>query len=112
MVPLAGQASVQLLFLVLVLVLAIYVAYQQYFSALARIPGPFGASLSRLWLVKHSWDGDMHRQMINLHSKYGKLVRTGPNEVSVSDLGAIKKIYGSTTLYCLSFRSHAPQNSS
>ena len=32
--------------------------------------------------------------MIDLHQRYGKLVRTGPNEVSVSDLAAIKKIYG------------------
>ena len=36
----------------------------------------------------------MHRTMVGLHKKHGKLVRTGPNEVSVSDLTAIKKIYG------------------
>lgn len=38
----------------------------------------------------------MHRTMIALHQKHGKLVRTGPNEVSVSDIAAIKKIYGRT----------------
>ena len=37
--------------------------------------------------------------MIKLHKKHGKLVRTGPNEVSVSDLSAIKKIYGSGTSF-------------
>ncbi|KAL8707634.1 MAG: hypothetical protein Q9220_007372 [cf. Caloplaca sp. 1 TL-2023] len=31
--------------------------------------------------------------MIALHRKYGRLVRTGPNEVSVSDPAAIKTIY-------------------
>ena len=36
----------------------------------------------------------MHRKMIDLHAKYGTLVRTGPNEISVSDLDAIKTIYG------------------
>lgn len=36
----------------------------------------------------------MHRTMISLHKKHGKLVRTGPNEVSISDLTAIRKIYG------------------
>lgn len=36
----------------------------------------------------------MHRQLINLHEQYGPLVRTGPNEVSVADPAAIKKIYG------------------
>ncbi|MCJ1225072.1 hypothetical protein MMC12_001721 [Toensbergia leucococca] len=37
--------------------------------------------------------------MIDLHQRYGKLVRTGPNEVSVSDLAAIKKIYGPGTKF-------------
>jgi cytochrome P450 len=36
----------------------------------------------------------MNRVMIQLHEKYGNLVRTGPNEVSVASLPAIKKIYG------------------
>lgn len=63
-------------------------------GSISRIPGPFSAKFSRLWMVKHSWQGDMHRTMIALHQKHGKLVRTGPNEVSVSDLAAIKKIYG------------------
>ena len=73
----------------------LFLAYQRVFGGLlGKIPGPFSARLSRLWMVKHSWQGDMHRTMIALHQKHGKLVRTGPNEVSVSDLTAIKKIYG------------------
>lgn len=31
--------------------------------------------------------------MIKLHKQYGNLFRTGPNEVSVVDPSAIKKIY-------------------
>lgn len=58
-----------------------YVVYQLYLSPLAKIPGPFSAKLSRLWITKHSWDGDMHRTVIELHKKHGNLVRTGPNEV-------------------------------
>ena len=49
--------------------------------------------------MKHSWQGNMHRTMIDLHERYGKLVRTGPNEVSVSDLLAIKQIYGPGTRF-------------
>ena len=45
-------------------------------------------------MIKHSLDGDMNRVMISLHEKFGKLVRTGPNELSVADLGAIRTIYG------------------
>ena len=36
----------------------------------------------------------MHRDMIRLHDQYGPLVRTAPDEVSVADAAAIKKIYG------------------
>ena len=41
----------------------------------------------------------MHRTMITLHAKHGKLVRTAPDEVSISDLTAIKKIYGAGTKF-------------
>lgn len=76
-----------------------YVIYQLYFHCLASTPGPFWARLSRLWMTKHSWDGDMNTTMIELHKKHGSLVRTGPNEVSVSDLAAIKTIYGAGTKF-------------
>lgn len=75
-------------------IVLVYVVSFRFLSPLARLPGPFNASLSRIWLLWHSWKGDMHRTMIDLHRKHGKLVRTGPNEVSVSDLTAIKTIYG------------------
>jgi hypothetical protein len=86
------------LFTLLVPFLA-HAIYLRFLSPLSSIPGPLSASLSRLWLLKHSWDGDMHRTMITLHAKHGKLVRTGPDEVSVSDLTAIKKIYGAGTKF-------------
>lgn len=50
-------------------------------------------------MTKHSWDGDMSTTMIALHKLHGPLVRTGPNEVSVSDLNAIKTIYGAGTRF-------------
>ncbi|MCJ1363635.1 hypothetical protein MMC16_002742 [Acarospora aff. strigata] len=37
--------------------------------------------------------------MIELHKRQGKLIRTGPNEISVSDLSAIQKIYGAGTSF-------------
>lgn len=80
-------------------ILVLYVVYQRFFHPLAKVPGPFWASLTRLWITKHSWDGDMHRVMIDLHDKHGDLVRTGPNEVSTSDPTAIKTIYGAGTRF-------------
>jgi len=77
----------------------VYIVYQRFYHPLAAIPGPFWASISRFWITKHSWDGDMNTTMIDLHRKHGSLVRTGPNEVSVSDLAAIKTIYGAGTKF-------------
>ncbi|KAF2201807.1 cytochrome P450 [Delitschia confertaspora ATCC 74209] len=65
------------------------------FSPLSAVPGPLLARYSSLWLVHHSRKGDMHQKMLSLHKKHGKLVRTGPNEVSTSDPVAIKMIYAS-----------------
>ncbi|KEF51618.1 uncharacterized protein A1O9_12253 [Exophiala aquamarina CBS 119918] len=72
----------------------IYITYQRYFSCLSSIPGPFGASISKWWLIKHTRRGDFHRQVVRLHDTYGPLVRIAPNEISIIDPLTIKKIYG------------------
>lgn len=41
----------------------------------------------------------MPQTIISLHRKHGPLVRTGPAELSVADLSAIKKIYGPGTKF-------------
>ncbi|AEO69867.1 uncharacterized protein THITE_2120621 [Thermothielavioides terrestris NRRL 8126] len=88
MTPLALSLSL------LLVILTSYVAYQRLLSPFAGIPGPFWASLSRLWLTWHARKGDLHTVMMRLHEKHGKLVRIAPSEVSISDLNAIKTIYG------------------
>lgn len=80
--------------IVAAIVLLGYIAYQRILSPLSSIPGPFNASLSKWWLVRHTWRGDFHRQILRLHSIHGPLVRTGPNEVSIADPVALKRIYG------------------
>ena len=76
------------------IIAVVYIIYQRFISDLAKIPGPFAASLSRWWLVKYTRRGDLHRQTLRLHETYGPLVRLAPNEVSVADPSAIKQIYG------------------
>ncbi|XPS73243.1 hypothetical protein M3J09_005393 [Ascochyta lentis] len=73
---------------------AVALAYTFLTDPLRKIPGPLAARFSRLWMVQRSRSGNMHTTMIALHSKHGKLVRTAPNEVSISDPAAIKTIYG------------------
>ncbi|KAL2812963.1 cytochrome P450 [Aspergillus granulosus] len=60
---------------------------------LAHIPGPLTASLTNL--VRRSWvtTGRAHVIHTDLHRKYGKVVRVGPNSVFVSDPTAIPLIY-------------------
>lgn len=79
---------------ILVALGAIALAYTFLTDPLRKIPGPLSARFSRLWMVQRSRCGDMHTTMIALHKKHGKLVRTAPNEVSISDPAAIKTIYG------------------
>nr|POE72188.1 cytochrome p450 monooxygenase gsff [Quercus suber] len=78
---------------------ATYVIYQVFVHPLASFPGPVWARFSRLWMTKHSWNGDMNEEMIKLHRKHGEFVRTGPNELSISNLAAIKTIYGAGTKF-------------
>lgn len=79
---------------IIVALSAIALTYTFLVDPLRRIPGPAIARFSRLWMVQHSRAGDMHTTMIALHKRHGKLVRTAPNEVSISDPAALKTIYG------------------
>ncbi|KAH6658877.1 cytochrome P450 family protein [Truncatella angustata] len=63
-------------------------------NPLSSVPGPFWAKWSNLWLVYHCRKGHIHRKMIEVHKKYGTLVRVGPNEVSTADIESLKTIYG------------------
>lgn len=74
-----------------------YIVYQRYYHPLAKIPGPFWASVTRLWLLQESWTLQRHRMEMELHKKYGKIVRISPNEVCISDLRYTKTIYGANS---------------
>ncbi|KAF9891574.1 hypothetical protein FE257_003585 [Aspergillus nanangensis] len=61
---------------------------------LRLIPGPIIARFSsfyRPWLISGGEAPDVYRK---LHEQYGKIVRTGPNSVDISDPDAIAIIYG------------------
>jgi cytochrome P450 len=87
------------MFPIFLTLLTSYIVYSLFLHPLSRVPGPFLARFSRLWLVQHSVVGDMHTTMIALHKKHGKLVRTAHDEVSISDPTAIKTIYGAGTKF-------------
>ncbi|KAH8898076.1 cytochrome P450 [Thozetella sp. PMI_491] len=72
-------------------IVALFV-WRRYFSQLSDIPGPWLASFSRFWHVRHIWIGDQNTQLVRLHEKHGYFVRIANNEVSVSHPDGIKKI--------------------
>ena len=61
---------------------------------LRSVPGPLLASITNLPRLYWTWTRKPFEKHLSLHKKYGKLVRMGPNMVSISDPGAIPTIYG------------------
>jgi cytochrome P450 len=88
-----------ILLISLLVALVSYVCYERYLHPLSKFPGPFFASISRLYLVYHSLKLQRNKLEIALHQKYGPIVRISPNEVLISDPKYIKQIYGASHPY-------------
>lgn len=78
--------------LVLVGAFVVRALYKRYASPLRHYPGPFLASFSRLWKVISTASGNTHLEHIELHRKYGPVVRIAPNEVSLSSPEAARNL--------------------
>lgn len=66
--------------------------YKRYASPLRHYPGPWLASVSRLWKVWSTASTNTHLEHIALHQKYGPVVRIAPNEVSISSPEAARLV--------------------
>ena len=73
--------------------LAGWIFYARTLHPLAKIPGPFWASVTRGWTVWRTYRGDMDHTQRALHQKYGYLVRIAPDEIACAYPDAIKQIY-------------------
>ncbi|KAB5563501.1 cytochrome P450 oxidoreductase [Coniochaeta sp. 2T2.1] len=71
----------------------LYILSQRVFTPLRKIPGPFIASWTKLPRILTVIGGQPQKWELKLHRKYGRIVRTGPNQVSVGDPAAISTIY-------------------
>ena len=72
----------------------IYLLYVREGTQLRKVPGPFLASFSKLWMVYKTRQFKRHELDQELHKKYGSVVRIGPTYVSISSPAALKTIYG------------------
>ncbi|KAJ6264065.1 Cytochrome P450 [Drechslerella dactyloides] len=65
-----------------------------FFSSLCRFPGSKKAAMSNYWMARQLGNGTFSKTVRELHKAYGaRVIRTGPNELSVNDVEAIDKIY-------------------
>jgi len=71
-----------------------YAVFTREATRLRSIPGPFLASISKLWLVQQQLGS--RRPLVDqaLHKKYGPIVRVSPKEVIVSSPASKRIIYG------------------
>ncbi|KAL3487620.1 cytochrome P450 [Aspergillus germanicus] len=74
-----------------------FLAYRIYnfiTDPLLDIPGPFLARFTRLWLSYQYATGQYERTNIQLHKRYGRIVRIAPNQYSIDGPSALKVLYG------------------
>ncbi|EXJ72455.1 uncharacterized protein A1O5_04959 [Cladophialophora psammophila CBS 110553] len=91
------QASVLVGLSALFLTWLLYFGFRQGTSKLPSAPGPLLARFSRFWYLRALIRGDFEQINIELHRKYGKIVRLEPNSYSIDDPEAIKTIYTIST---------------
>jgi cytochrome P450 len=61
---------------------------------LKAVPGPWSYAITSWRLAYDNLIGHTSRSVHNLHSKYGPVLRIGPNHVNFDSLTALKTIYG------------------
>ncbi|KAF5004052.1 hypothetical protein FDECE_9427 [Fusarium decemcellulare] len=84
------------LFVVPVLLLAFLIRFivQSLRSPLRTVPGPFLTRFTDGWYFWKVREGSFQDVNVDLHKRYGTIVRYGPNRYSINDPEAAKIIYG------------------
>ena len=83
-IPLGVFVSWPSLIIELTVLIVATALHRRYLNDLSVIPGPFWASITRLWHVWVILEGKQNLRLKVLHEKHGPFVRIAPNEVSVS----------------------------
>lgn len=73
--------------------------FNKYGYGLNKVPGPWLAGFTDLYRLFIVWGRRPELWHIRLHKKHGKIVRLGPNTVSIADPEAIKIVYGLNSGY-------------
>jgi hypothetical protein len=79
--------------LLLLLTIA-WLARQWKTRRLDRFPGPALSNFTNIWRYLDVRKGSHHLTLVRLHRQHGRILRLGPNAVSVASPEAIPLIYG------------------
>jgi hypothetical protein len=79
--------------LLLVGLFVLSLVYNKLKPGLRNIPGPPIAAFTKLWRAYDVYTGNSHLTALDVHAKYGPVVRMGPNHVSIADPALIPVIY-------------------
>jgi hypothetical protein len=90
----AGGQLVLRAVLVAVAFALIHIVYNTVFHPLGKIPGPRLARVTGLWRTARYFRGSWLDDIVELHQRYGPVVRIAPNEVSFVDELALRELYG------------------
>jgi hypothetical protein len=90
---LISRATVATASSVLLMLLSI-VLYRLYLHPLSRVPGPRLAAVSNVWYGYQVCTGRLLQIGKELHTKYGPIVRVGPNEVWLNSEEGFRQVYG------------------
>jgi len=82
------------LFILALAALLTITGYRLVFHPLSRLPGPFLAKITGEWRNHRFRCGQWDSDVMELHKKYGRVVRIAPNEVSIVDETAMRNLYG------------------
>ncbi len=63
--------SINLLLAFLVVYETVWIVYARFFHPLRKVPGPFLASVSRIWIIWNVSRADCEKTQRQLHEQYG-----------------------------------------
>ncbi|TEA13612.1 Cytochrome P450 monooxygenase lolP1 [Colletotrichum sidae] len=66
---------------------------------LSHVPGPFSHAITGFAMARAALNGAVHEYYMDLHERYGPLVRIGPNTVMFSDAETLKRIAAARSGY-------------
>jgi len=93
------EQPISLIAIIIAVVYVVETLRVRFRPGLRQLPGPPLAAYSRLWNIFNAAGGKSHKTFQELHQRYGKVVRVGPNHVSIAEPAMIPIIYGTNNKF-------------